>query len=72
MVRVTLRPTASAMELQGQGYILASVGEASGEVPFTAYFAAQSKMAEDPELTSCPATAERIQALFTQAADTLN
>ena len=43
-------PTASAMELQGQGYILASVGEASGEVPFTAYFAAQSKMAEGPEL----------------------
>lgn len=26
-------PTASAMEMQGQGYILASVGEASGEVP---------------------------------------
>ena len=43
-------PTASAMELQGQGYILASVGEASGEVPFTAYFASQSKMTEDPEL----------------------
>ena len=43
-------PTASAMEMQGQGYILASVGEASGEVPFTAYFAAGSKIEEDPEL----------------------
>ena len=39
-------PTASAMEMQGQGYILASVGEASGEVPFTAYFAAGSKIEE--------------------------
>lgn len=43
-------PTASAMEMQGQGYILASVGEASGEVPFTAYFAAGSRIEEDPEL----------------------
>ena len=34
--------------------------------------AARQLLAEDPELTSCPATAERIQALFTQAADTLN
>mgnify|MGYP002924607868 CR=1 FL=1 len=34
--------------------------------------AARKLLAEDPELTSCPATAERIQALFTQAADTLN
>lgn len=43
-------PTASAMEMQGQGYILASVGEASGEVPFTAYFAAGSRMEAEPEL----------------------
>ena len=34
--------------------------------------AAEQLLAEDPDLTSCPATAERIQALFTQAADTLN
>ena len=34
--------------------------------------AAEQLLAEDPELSSCPATAERIQALFTQAADTLN
>ena len=34
--------------------------------------AAEQLLAEDPDLTSCPVTAERIQALFTQAADTLN
>ncbi len=43
-------PTATAMEMEGKGYILASVGEESGEVPFTAYFAAKSLIAEDPEL----------------------
>ena len=34
--------------------------------------AARKLLAEDPDLRTCPATAERIQALFTQAADTLN
>ena len=43
-------PTASAMELQGQGHILASVGQAGGEIPFTAHFAAGSRLAEEPEL----------------------
>lgn len=43
-------PTASAMELQGQGHILASVGQAGGEIPFTAYFAAGSRLSEEPEL----------------------
>lgn len=37
---VTLfEPTASMTELQGKGYVVASVGEASGEIPYTAYFA---------------------------------
>ena len=37
---VTLfEPTATEVERSGQGYILCSVGEASGEVPYTAYFA---------------------------------
>ncbi len=37
---VTLfEPTASQTQLQGKGYIVASVGEASGEIPYTAYFA---------------------------------
>ncbi len=43
-------PTATAMEMEGKGYILASVGEAGGEVPFTAYFTSKSLIAQDPEL----------------------
>ncbi len=34
--------------------------------------AAEQLLAEDPELSSCPAAAERAAALFAQAADTLN
>lgn len=30
-------PTATAMESEGQGYVLASVGEMAGEVPYTCY-----------------------------------
>ena len=40
---VTLfEPTASNTQNQGKGYIVASVGEASGEIPYTAYFAKKS------------------------------
>jgi len=40
---VTLfEPTASQMEATGQGYILCSIGTESGEIPYTAYFAAES------------------------------
>lgn len=40
---VTLfEPTASMMEQEGKGYILASIGEESGEIPYTAYFASKS------------------------------
>jgi NitT/TauT family transport system substrate-binding protein len=40
---VTLfEPTASMTEAQGKGYIVASVGEASGDIPYTAYFAKKS------------------------------
>ena len=40
---VTLfEPTASMTEAQGKGFIVASVGEASGEIPYTAYFAKKS------------------------------
>ena len=37
-------PTATEVELAGQGYVLCSIGEESGEIPYTAYFAAQSFM----------------------------
>jgi NitT/TauT family transport system substrate-binding protein len=40
---VTLfEPTASMLEKEGKGYILASVGKESGEIPYTAYFAKKS------------------------------
>jgi len=48
---VTLfEPTASMLEREGKGYVLASVGEAAGEVPYTAYFAAKSYIDANPEL----------------------
>ena len=43
-------PTASEVERNGKGYILCSIGEESGEIPYTAYFAAESFLAEHPEL----------------------
>lgn len=44
---VTLfEPTATEIEASGQGYILTSVGAESGEIPYTAYFAAKSYMTE--------------------------
>lgn len=40
---VTLfEPTASMTQKQGKGYMVASVGEAAGEIPYTAYFAKKS------------------------------
>lgn len=35
-------PTASEFQAAGKGYIVASVGEASGEIPYTAYLAKRS------------------------------
>lgn len=44
---VTLfEPTASLTQNEGKGYIVASVGEASGEIPYTAYFAKKSYIEE--------------------------
>lgn len=48
---VTLfEPTASMTEAQGAGYIVASIGEEAGEIPYTAYFAKKSYIAENEEL----------------------
>ncbi len=47
---VTLfEPTASMTQEQGKGYIVASVGEAAGEIPYTAYFAKKSYIEENQE-----------------------
>ena len=48
---VTLfEPTASMTEEQGKGYVVASVGEASGEVPYTAYCAKKSYIEENSDI----------------------
>ena len=48
---VTLfEPTASMTEAEGKGYIVASVGEASGEIPYTAYFAKKSYIESNSEI----------------------
>lgn len=43
-------PTASMLQQEGKGYIVASVGEASGDIPYTAYFAKKSYIEENGDL----------------------
>ncbi len=43
-------PTASLLEREGKGYILASIGEQAGEVPYTAYFASKSYIEQNPDI----------------------
>ena len=43
-------PTATEVVEAGKGYILCSIGEESGEIPYTAYFASQSYMAQNPQV----------------------
>ena len=42
-------PTATEVELAGQGVVLCSIGEQSGEIPYTAHFAAQSYLTENAD-----------------------
>lgn len=42
-------PTASDYEAEGKGYIVASVGEQSGEIPYTCFSARQSYIDANPE-----------------------
>lgn len=47
---VTLfEPTATEFQNAGKGYIVANVGLASGEVPYTVYFVSQSRLEAEPE-----------------------
>lgn len=47
---VTLfEPTASMLEKEGKGYVLASIGKDSGEIPYTAYFAKKSYIEKNGE-----------------------
>ena len=43
-------PTASSLETNNQGYIVAAVGAYTDEIPYTAYFAKKSYIAENPDI----------------------
>ena len=47
---VEFEPSATALEQQGAGYVVASCGVDSGYVPYTAYSAKESFMKEKPEI----------------------
>ena len=47
---VEFEPSATALEIEGAGYVVASVGEESGYVPYTAFSAKTSFMEEHPEV----------------------
>lgn len=47
---VEFEPAATALEAEGVGHVVASLGEASGYVPYTAYSVKQSYLAEHPEV----------------------
>lgn len=43
-------PNATSIETEGYGYVVASIGELSGEVPYTAFYARKSYLKENKEL----------------------
>lgn len=45
---VEFEPSATALETEGAGYVVASLGEASGYVPYTAFSARKSFMEQNP------------------------
>ena len=47
---VEFEPFATTLELEGSGYVVASLGTESGYVPYTAYCTRKSYMEENPEL----------------------
>ena len=47
---VEFEPSATALETEGVGHVVASLGEASGYVPYTAYSVKQSYLTEHPEI----------------------
>ncbi len=47
---VEFEPSATALETEGAGYVVASLGEASGYVPYTAFSAKRSYLEQHPEI----------------------
>jgi NitT/TauT family transport system substrate-binding protein len=43
-------PNALMVEKQGFGYVVASIGELGGKVPYTAYYARKSYIGKNPEI----------------------
>lgn len=43
-------PTASQVVAEGKGYIVAAIGEASGEIPYTSFSASKSYIDKNPEV----------------------
>ena len=43
-------PVASTLEREGKGYIVASIGKDSGEIPYTSYYAKKSYIRKNPEI----------------------
>ena len=47
---VEFEPSATALETENAGYVVASLGEASGYVPYTAFSAKKSYLYDNPEI----------------------
>ena len=47
---VEFEPHATSLELEGKGYVVASLGKDSGYVPYTAYSAKSSFISENPDV----------------------
>lgn len=47
---VEFEPHATALEVKGDGYVVASIGEESGYVPYTAFSARKAYIEENPEV----------------------
>lgn len=50
---VEFEPFATLLEQEGSGYVVASLGEASGYVPYTSYSAPASYLADHPDVIQC-------------------
>lgn len=47
---IEFEPHATSLELKGDGYVVASLGEASGYVPYTSFSAKKSYIEKNPEV----------------------
>ena len=62
-------PVASSIELEGRGYVVASMGEETGELPYTAFYALGSFIDESPEIIQSFTNAIARGQVFVQESD---